>query len=308
MTYNISSFDGKIPFSIGYIPDLPSSSDYTPETKKISELVNTSFEGIAGIDAGASASNTKADISRFDSLIKDQTNIGACVGMGTTGNMESFIRKKFNVSIVLSPRYSYKITRYSMGELYNWNDSGAFIRSGFGAAVTHGVAPERYWPWMSRDNTIRNQWNDVPDQLAIPYAMNYRIRKYARLDPIGYTAPETLAKVKASIGIDQNPVTFGFTCFSSLFSEETTKTGKIRMRQPIGDEITGGHCVLAVGYDDTMNIAGKTGALKIKNSWNTKWGEAGYGWLPYAYILEGAAADFWVILDMDFQETKPFSM
>jgi len=29
----------------------------------------------------------------------------------------------------------------------------------------------------------------------------------------------------------------------------------------------------------------------IRNSWNTGWRDAGYGWLPYEYVLKGLAED-----------------
>jgi C1A family cysteine protease len=34
----------------------------------------------------------------------------------------------------------------------------------------------------------------------------------------------------------------------------------------------------------------------IRNSWGTGWGIAGYGWLPYDYVLKGLATDWWSLI------------
>ena len=77
----------------------------------------------------------------------------------------------------------------------------------------------------------------------------------------------------------------------------------------------GGHAVMAVGYDDEMKIknansdeARTTGALMIRNSWGTGWGENGYGWLPYDYILRSLAVDWWSILKSEWVDTKQFGL
>jgi hypothetical protein len=31
----------------------------------------------------------------------------------------------------------------------------------------------------------------------------------------------------------------------------------------------------------------------VRNSWGTGWGDGGYGWLPYKYVEDGLAVDFW---------------
>jgi C1A family cysteine protease len=296
MVYQIEGF--------GWLPDPPSSQDLCPESAQVSELIGQQFPGLAG-EFQTSSLPERADISQWNSAVKDQTNIGGCVGMGTSGDLEHWIKKNTGQDIVLSARYSYKTTRYLMGEFYEYNDTGAFIRSGFGAAHQHGIAPEQYWPWVNKDNA-RNAWNDNPHPLSIPLAYNYRVDKYVRLDPTGYLPVETVNKIRATVAKDENTVTFGFTCFPSINNPETRQTGRIRFRQAGEGAPIGGHCVLICGYDDTMVIGGYTGAFKIKNSWGLVWGERGYGWIPYEYILSGNAADCWTSLSVLFKEQKPF--
>jgi len=71
--------------------------------------------------------------------------------------------------------------------------------------------------------------------------------------------------------------------------------------------------VMAVGYDDKLEITNKfskektKGALLIRNSWGASWGEHGYGWLPYDYVLRGLAEDFWTILKKEWVDTGEFA-
>ena len=73
-----------------------------------------------------------------------------------------------------------------------------------------------------------------------------------------------------------------------------------------------GHAVVCVGYDDDLVIQNtatgeKTkGALKIRNSWGTGWGEDGYGWLPYKYVEDGLARDWWSLIKSEWIDTEQF--
>jgi C1A family cysteine protease len=74
-----------------------------------------------------------------------------------------------------------------------------------------------------------------------------------------------------------------------------------------GDTVKGGHAVVAVGYDDGRQIGEAVGALQIRNSWGAGWGQSGYGWLPYRYVLDGLAVDFWSLLRNEYVGTAVFS-
>ena len=57
--------------------------------------------------------------------------------------------------------------------------------------------------------------------------------------------------------------------------------------------------MLVIGYDDNMTIVNSTtgkptkGALLIRNSWGPSWGDHGYGALPYEFVRNQLAVDFW---------------
>jgi C1A family cysteine protease len=99
---------------------------------------------------------------------------------------------------------------------------------------------------------------------------------------------------------------FGFTVYSSF---PYPGDGRKDIPYPTNnDSVLGGHAVMAVGYDDNRMIGGKKGALLIRNSWGTGWGEQGYGWMPYDYVVHGIAVDFWSLVQADFVNTNLFSL
>lgn len=79
----------------------------------------------------------------------------------------------------------------------------------------------------------------------------------------------------------------------------------MRMR---GDTVLGGHAIVCVGYDDGMRIGDCSGAFLIRNSWGSSWGDGGYGYLPYDYVLKGLALDWWALVKAEWVDTQQFGV
>jgi C1A family cysteine protease len=267
----------KFPYSFGWIPDYPDIRDYTNEHEKIKPLlsaVNTNLP-------------SKVDLTKYCSPVENQANIGACTAHAVAGVVEYFENKSFSKYIDVSRLFLYKVTR---NLLHSKGDTGAFLKSALGTLVLFGMPPEEYWPYDTEN------FDCEPSAFCYAFAENYRCISYFRHDPPKLSKEQVLQSVKSylSQGI---PSVFGFTVYQSI--QNVTNTGEIPF--PSGKEkIMGGHAVAAFGYDD------EKGALLIRNSWGEEWGENGYGWLPYEYVLQGLAQDFWSVLKQDWIDTGLF--
>jgi C1A family cysteine protease len=170
--------------------------------------------------------------------------------------------------------------------------------------VLFGVPPEAYWPYTEDEK----EFDKEPPAFCYAFAQNYQTVTYFRHDPSPTKAEQILKAVRTYLA-KGHPTMFGFTVYNSI--EQAEKTGRIPFPSQ-KEKIEGGHAVAAVGYDDKMKIRNKyggietTGAFMIRNSWGKGWGEGGYGWLPYDYVLKGLAQDFWAILKKEWIDTGQF--
>lgn len=293
---SIASAASRIRF--GWLPDPPDARDYTKDSPKVASLLKT-----------PPSTPSLVDLRAFCPPIFDQGELGSCTANAASALLQYHRMRTLGKTGPLSRLFIYKGTRDLMQA---HGDSGAYIRTTMGSLALFGAPPEKYWEYDAK------MLDFAPPSFCYAYASNYQALSYFRLDePRGQNSTETPPQVSPPIGnrsavlssIKETlasglPAMFGFTVYESM---NNARDGKIPF--PLENErVLGGHAVLCVGYDDSLEIGSQRGAFLIRNSWGESWGEKGYGWLPYEYLLQGIAQDWWVLVKAEWVETEEFGV
>ena len=302
---------------MGWIRDLPDARDYSPfhpEVRPLMEQMGLLKPGDSAADirylqTGAAPDHLSAlpypavmDLAPGCSPIEDQDGLGSCATFATIGLVEYMEKIAFGNYLNASHLFQYWNARKLIGVT---GDGGSTMSSNMAALVLFGVPPEVHWPYY-----VPN-FNVQPDAFLYAYASDFKGVKYLRIDKPGTGPGDILPWVKAFL-YAKIPLMFGWTVYSEI--DQAATTGKVPFPDLKTSKIRGGHGVDCVGCDDNMVIkntaTGKvtTGAIKFRNSWGPKWGQAGYGFLPYDYLNAGLTADWWVLQGQAYVDTGQFGV
>jgi C1A family cysteine protease len=241
----------------GWIPDLPDPRDY------LYTVVGPRVAKLPDV----------VDLRKQCPPVYDQGQLGSCTANAIGAALE-FDRMKQKLNVFTPSRlfiyYNERVMEHTVK-----SDSGAQIRDGIKSVGTQGDCPEREWPYNI------NKFAVAPTKKCYTDALKYKAIQYMRV-----TQSLTLMQGCLAEGF---PFVFGFTVYESFESAAVAKNGMMPMPKS-GEKVLGGHAVLAVGYDNNKHV------FIVRNSWGDGWGDAGYFYMPFAYLLDNNLSDdLWTI-------------
>jgi len=215
-------------------------------------------------------------------VVYDQKDLGSCTANSIGAAFQYDQIKLKQPNWVPSRLMIYYLERQMEGTINE--DAGAQIRDGIKVLAKFGVAPETLWPYDV------SKFKKAPPTSVMKLGLKHQALTYARVDQTQVGLEQTLAQ-----GF---PVCFGFAVFSSFETPTVARTGIVPMPSKT-DKDMGGHAVLIVGYNRIKK------QFIVRNSWGPGWGDKGYFYLPYDYVLNGNLSDdFWAIYTVENEDGK----
>jgi len=177
--------------------------------------------------------------------VKDQGQCGSCWAFSTTGSMEGIIQIKYGHLTSLSEQELVDCA----GSYGNAGCNGGLMDNAFKYAEAKGLCTEAAYPYTARDGTCKAS--------SCTLSANSKLAGYKDV---------THTENALGASVDTQPISVAIEADQSGF--QLYKSGVFS--GACGKSLD--HGVLLVGYGDQST----TPYWKVKNSWGTSWGEAGY--------------------------------
>ena len=191
---------------------------------------------------------------------RDQKSCGSCWAFGIVGALESRVKKVYGGNYDFSEEYLLDCNTYG----YSCN--GGYFSAHNNHKSPYGARYESCYPYVGVKGTcyssscsvaIRiSSWYYVGGSSSVPTTSSIKNAIYSK------------GAVAAAVYVD-----YYFQAYS----------GGTFTRNASGSP---NHAILLVGWDDAR------GAWRLKNSWNTTWGEGGYMWIKYGVQKVGYGANY----------------
>ncbi len=203
---------------------------------------------------------TSVDLTTSFDFIYDQGRLNSCVA-NTCAWSFKYWKRGFEPSRLFI-YYNARLIDQKNGYGNVKKDEGTYTISGFKALKRYGVCGGSIWPyWYKR-------YSKRPKPMCYRRGKKHMLTQYSNV-------PQTLDFMRFYLS-EGYPFCISLLIYSSFYSNVG---GVIPYPNTSSDVLLGAHAVVIVGYDDTTQL------FKFANSWSRSFGDNGYGYLPYNYIV-----------------------
>lgn len=224
----------------------------------------------------------RVDLRPALSPVEDQEATKSCAATAAAGAYEYLLRRHFGPDgYNVSRLFIYYNAREMDGPTIT--DGGASLLAVMGAITKWGACSESSWPFRV------GSLNSPPGDAA--YAEGKRFAMAG-----GYRLGKDLEVWKHALALG-HPIVFALRLFRSF--DKPAKKGLVPM--PTSDEAESeGHAMLCVGYSDRDKV------FIVRNSWGAAWGDHGYCYIPYAYMMSAHNLDdSWILTHVGALKPDP---
>ena len=222
----------------------------------------------------------RVDLRSFMTSIESQGSSNSCVANAVAGAYEYLLKRHWGEE-------GYDVSRlfiYFNGRLEDEyiEDEGARIESVIEGLQRYGACSEATWPFDL------DMINEEPSSEAYDEAAHFLIEDVSLVE----TELDAWKRCLA----DGYPIIFGLQLYSS-FDSHYRRRGWVP--EPSKSEMKradhAGHAMLCVGYSDKDKV------FIVRNSWGQDWGDKGYCYVPYTYLMNPKYnfGDSWIIRQLD---------
>lgn len=222
----------------------------------------------------------KVDLRPLMTPVENQGPLQSCTANAIAGAYEYLTRKHTGAHVDLSRLFIYYNARWRNGE--QQEDCGSVIQYGMESLQNFGACEESVWPY--RPGAVLKK----PERLSYTQAEKFRVLDMRRVDVDLDNWRHCLA--------EGYPIVFGCALFGS-FDACSERHGLVAMPDPqdVARGEHGRHAMLCVGYSDVDRV------FIVRNSWGADWGERGYCYMPYNYLMSQKlnGGDCWMLRGED---------
>lgn len=224
----------------------------------------------------------KVDLRHSLSAVEHQGKTESCAAHAAAGAYEYLLRRhQADAGYDVSRLFIYYNARaFASSDTSSIKDEGASLPNVMKALKQHGACREKSWPFEV------GSVNQAPPENLYEEGKRLVIEGEE-------SVPTTMAAWKAALA-NGHPILFAVQIFRSFVSH---RAGLIPMPTSADRKAaSSGHAMLCVGYSDADAV------FIVRNSYGTEFGDAGYCYIPYNYMMSYNYHDSWIIKHVDALE------